>query len=92
MTTLEARMEEAVLEAAQNEYGDDYVELHTYVYANEFDKPVINGKATVNTASRFTDNFAGMRIVMTNRDFTIREFRFTYEVATGGVEIEDGFE
>lgn len=92
MTTLEARMEEAVLEAAQNEYGDDYVELHTYVYNDEFDKPVISGKATVNTASRFTDHCAGMRIVMTNRDFTIREFRFTYEVATGGVEIEDGFE
>lgn len=62
------------------------------MYTDEFDKPVISGKATVNTASRFTDNFAGMRIVMTNRDFTIREFRFAYEVATGGVEIEDGFE
>lgn len=92
MTTLEARMEEAVLEAAQNEYGDDYIELHTYVYTDEFNKPVISGKATVNTASRFTDHFAGMRVVMTNRDFDIREFRFTYEVATGGVEIGDGFE
>lgn len=92
MTTLEARMEEAVLEAAQNEYGDDYIELHTYVYTDEFNKPVISGKATVNTAARFTDHFAGMRVVMTNRDFDIREFRFTYEVATGGVEIGDGFE
>lgn len=92
MTTLEARMEEAVLEAAQNEYGDEYIELHTYVYTDEFDKPVISGKATVNTPSRFTDHFAGMRVVMTNRDFIIHEFRFTYDVATGGVEIEDGFE
>ena len=67
MTTLEAHMEEAVLEAAQNEYGDEYVELHTYVYNDEFDKQVISGKATVNTASRFTDHFAGMRVVMTNK-------------------------
>lgn len=55
-------------------------------------KPVISGEATVNTESRFTDHFAGMRVVMTNRDFVIREFRFTYDVATDGVEIEDGFE
>lgn len=92
MSTLEARMEEAVLEAAQNKYGDEYIELHTYVYTDEYDKPVISGEATVNTESQFTDHFAGMRIVMTNRDIAIREFRFTYEVATGGVEIEDGLE
>lgn len=40
MTALEARMEEAVLEAAQNEYGDEYIELHTYVYTDEFDKRI----------------------------------------------------